>query len=130
MWPYGTDVDPRIVRLTQATPWLSTFGQVTAPAAGALIADTGNLDLNPYFFQFCLCVSDTVTVGKRIDLQWRNDIDTVTVQILASTPAATSLYGMTGAKNLTVNQSVRAVAGVAGAASSVYTASITVWLVP
>ncbi len=112
------------------TPTAFVSGQVTAPAIGAVIADTGQLAAADYVVAFVLSIADTVAVGKRIDVQHRDAANAATLKILGSTPAPTGLWAETRRYSIALNERVRAVNGVAGAASSVYTATIGVWRVP
>lgn len=120
----------QLVRQFDPTATIIAFGQVTAPVAGAIICTTGSLPNGNYIFQYVLSVSDTVAVGKGITVQVRNSIDTVTRAIVGATPAATSLAADKKRFAISANELLRAVAGVAGAAGSVYTAVIGAWPIP
>jgi len=113
-----------------ALPTAYVSDQVTAPVAGAVIADTGQLAAGDYVVVYALSVADTVAVGKRIDVQHRDAANAATLKILSSVATGTGMWGETKRFAIATNERVRAVNGVAGAASSVYTASIGAWRVP
>lgn len=128
-WPVGTDVDPRIVKITEAEPIAIVYGQLTAPAAGQQVCGWGVPDTVLYFIGYSLSVADSAGVGKRIDLNWTS-FDGVLLGRFASVSYGGGLSGFTGARLLGGSNIVRAITGVAGAADSVYTAHIAVWTVP
>lgn len=106
------------------------FGQVTAPAAGAVIAVTAPLFEWSYIVSVIISVADTLAVGKRIDVQLRDPDDAYTWIVFGSVAAGGSLWAETRRTLIGQNFKIRAVAGIAGAAGSVYTASISMWMVP
>ena len=130
MWPYGTDIDPRIVKVTQPSSGSGYFGQVVAPAAGAVVAEMLIIRGATFFVWFCLSVADTPAVGRRIDLEWRNAANAVTLDIVASTPAGSSRSGTILPLVFADQQRLRAVVGAAGDANSVYTATMNIWSPP
>ena len=123
-FPEGTDVDPRVVRL-YGNPLTLNAGIVTAPAANAVIADTGALAAGDYDFLLAGGVSDTVAVGKGLVVEHRNAANGATLFTLGSCGAEDGLEFWLIRYAIVLNERVRVIAGtVAGAASSRYQARI------
>lgn len=104
---------------------------VTAPAIGAVIADSGAVAAGKYRVEFTIGNSDTVAVGKGIVLEYRNAANGATTHSLAMIGAADAMSGEIAYIDMALNERVRAIAGtVAGAASSRYHAYITLYPLP
>lgn len=121
---------PRIVKITQGNADAYAHGQVTSPAAGAVIANFAFSTGGPYSIYFCLSASDAFAVGKRIDLEWTNAAGTVVYARLASVAPGGGMSAILGTRAYVINQVIRAIVPVAGDAGSVYTAVIAAWRSP
>lgn len=100
-------------------------GAVAAPAASAVIADTGNLPAGDYLIEWAVAAMDTVAVGKGMVVEHRDAADAVTNFRLGGCVAGDSQSGVSRRITVAANESVRVIAGTAaGAASSLYVASI------
>lgn len=102
----------------------------TAPGAGAVIADTGALAAGVYRVAARLGFSGALAAGKHVVLEHRDAANTGTVRTLALCPAGTSLPVEFERYVLAVNERLRVVNGIIGAAGEVAQGSITASLLP
>ena len=99
--------------------------RVAAPAAAAVIADTGALAAGDYSFQITLSYADTLAAGKGLVVEHRDAANTATVRPLGGVPAGDSREFVIPRYTLAANESIRVVNdGVAGAAGSAAIAAI------
>ena len=99
-----------------------------APAANSVIADTGQLAVGSYAVEYSLAAMDTVAVGKGMVVEHRNAANTATVHRLGGCSAGDSVMGDVRRVTVAANERIRVIAGTAaGAASSLYVASISVY---
>jgi len=107
-----------------------TYGQVVAPAAGAVIATTPAIFEWDYIVSFVISAADTAAVAKRIDVQLYWPPFDMEFDILGSVAPPGALWTEVRRTRIAQDMTIRAVAGAAGANNSVYTASIKMWMVP
>ena len=105
--------------------------KVAAPAANAVVTDTGALAAGTYKFEVYLVVSDTVAVGKGLVIEHRNAANSATLQNLGgSAPSNANYFIYNGSFTINLNERIRVIAGTAaGAASSMYIACIITTLI-
>ncbi len=98
--------------------------EVTAPAASASIVQTAALAAGDYDLQMSGWTADTGAVGKRIAFVHRNAADNADIRLIGGCGVPGQVDLVRKRYTLAVNEFVRARAGAAGAASSVYGAFI------
>ena len=98
---------------------------VTAPTAGQVIADTGNLTAGEYLIEYSLFAQDTTAVGKGLTVEHRNAANNATVRVLGGCATPDNQYGFVRRLTVVANERVRVIAGAAGTAASVYGARVT-----
>jgi hypothetical protein len=102
-------------------------GVSTAPAANAVVADTGQLPAGDYLVEVELSAAGVLAAGKALLVQHRNAGNSADVNTLGGCPAATSRSIEVGRVTLALNERIRVVVGaVAFAASETAVASIRV----
>jgi hypothetical protein len=100
-------------------------GLSAAPAASAVIADTGALAAGNYRIEWNCAALDTVAVGKGMIVEYRNAANSATTQRLGGCVAGATNSGSMSRLTVALNERVRIIAGTAaGAASSQYVAFI------
>jgi hypothetical protein len=99
-------------------------GKLTAPAAGAVICDTGQLAAGTYTFRIQAGASDTVAVAKGVLIEHRNAANSATLWQVLVPVLAFEAFDIRFP--VATNERVRAIANIAGAASSQYGAAIQV----
>jgi hypothetical protein len=104
--------------------WVS--GITTAPAANAVIADTGQLTAGDYDFDVQMGIADsTAAVGKCLILEHRNAANAATLFNLALIPQQDSQRYQFRRVTIATNERLRVINGaVAGAAASRYHGAI------
>lgn len=103
-------------------------GNVAAPAANAVIADTGVLAAGTYMIEYSCAAMDTLAVGKGMILEHRNAANSATLNTLGGCVAGESQFGNIQRITLAASERIRIIAGpAAGAASSRYIAHIGVY---
>lgn len=99
-----------------------------APAASAVIADTGALTAGSYRVEWCCVAQDTVAVGKGMVVEYRNAANAATLHRLGGCAAGSSEDGETRRITVLVGERIRIIAGTAaGAASSQYIAYLAIY---
>lgn len=105
-------------------------GQATAPAASAVIADTGPLPAGTYLVEVRMSGSCVRTAGKQLEAQHRNAANAATVNILHTTPgepAETETFRIV----LAANERIRVVVGaVLFGAAEIANGLVRVYLLP
>jgi len=117
------------VPVTGATPntwtWVGSVSTSVAPAANAILADTGALAVGSYDFDVTAAVSDTVAVGKGIWLEHRNAANNANLRTFGvATPNGGTAHYRIERYALAASERMRCIVLVAGAASSRYAAVI------
>lgn len=120
----------RLVRELEALVDVFVSGAVTAPAAGAVIVDTGALAFGEYELVYNLSVSDTVAVGKEMVVELRNGANTATLAVFGACPGAFALHVREPRFSVGGGERVRVISGVAGAANSRYKATLQLRVAP
>lgn len=108
-----------------ATTWVA--GSVTAPAANAVIADSGAVpNSGDWDFDIQIGLADiTLTLGKCLLLEHRNAANGATIRTLAMVPQQGVIQLSIRRYTMVLNERLRVINGaVAGAAASVYQAAI------
>lgn len=111
----------------QALPAAPTevSGDLTAPAAAAMVADTGPLAAGVYLVEVAIAFADTLAAGKVAHAEHRDGANGANVARLGSCSAGDSTFVVARRLTLAANERVRVVnGGVAGAAGSVLSAAI------
>ncbi len=98
-------------------------GELTAPAAGSLIAELGAIPASDRDVFWSCMAADTVAVGKRVRILHTNSADTILHQF-GGCPATNSNVGFHNRVSFALNDKIRALTGAAGAAGSTYQAYI------
>lgn len=124
-----TDPDGRaMVKAIAPAPAVNVGGQLTAPIAGAVIADTGALAAGDYLVEIEAGSADTLAAGKGIRIEHRNAANAANVRQGTVVPAGAHATFRWARVTVAANERIRAtVAGVAAAASSEYGAHIRVY---
>lgn len=100
-------------------------GLSIAPAANAVVADTGPLPAGAYFVEITLATSAAAAAGKHLQVEHRNAANAATVNTLAGCPGGVVEQTFIERIVLALNERIRAVVGaVAFAASEGAIASI------
>lgn len=104
-------------------------GTITAaPAASAVLADSGPMTAGTYLVEFNLAAQDTLAVGKGMVIEHRNAANSATTLRLGGCTAGGSESGTIRRLTLATNERVRVIAGTAaGAASSQYVAHLALY---
>lgn len=102
----------------------------TAPAAGAVITDTGPLPAGVYRVESVLGLSGALAAGKHVVLEHRNAANNATVTTLALCPAGAVEAFMFQRVTLALNERLRVITGIILAASEVAQGSIVATLLP
>lgn len=103
-------------------------GEATAPAAAALIADTGALAAGTYYLEGTIAFDGASAAGKSLKVEHRDAANTSTLAVIARGPCGGAM-GF-GAERIVIaaNERIRViVAAVAGAAAEVAQAQIRVY---
>lgn len=123
------DVAVRTGGAPLANPTVAS-GQATAPAIGAVIADTGALPAGTYLVEIRAAGSCVRAAGKQLEVQHRNAANAANVNILATTPGepvTTETFRVV----LALNERIRIVVGaVAFAAAEIANGLVRVYLLP
>jgi hypothetical protein len=110
------------------SPWgdavTPTGGVAGAPLANQVIADTGPLAAGDYEFTIIMAVMDTNAVGKGMLLQHRTFDNSGNVQPLGGCASPGNQFVVFPRYTMALNQRMRIIVQVAGAAGSTYTAGI------
>lgn len=97
--------------------------QVVAPAAGAVIADTGQLAAGTYRVEVHMAFADTLAAGKALILEYRNAANSATLHS-AVCPAGATVRIVISRITIVGNERFRvinaAVVGVAGSVANAY----------
>lgn len=103
---------------------------VVAPAAGAVIADSGPLPAGEYMMEIAMASDDAAALGKYVAFEHRNAANLANVQtFILPTPGA--IFFRLSRIIIQANERVRAVAGTtAGAAGASYNAMINLYPLP
>lgn len=103
-------------------------GIATAPAAGAVVADTGNLAAGSYRVEISLAIAGASAAGKDMRVEHRNAADGANIRTLGGVAAGGSVSLTLPRVTIAEGESLRAVAGaVAGAVSETYHALIVAY---
>lgn len=109
------------------TPSVALASSATAPAANAVVVDTGPLEAGTYRVEAEIAFADTLAAGKLAQLQLRDAANANTVHG-AAVVAGQSRALLWAGVQLKANERVRVVnGGVAGAASSVLHGAIRLY---
>ncbi len=98
-------------------------GELTAPAAGSLIAELGAIPAGDQDVFWSCMAADTVAVGKRVRILHTNSANAILHQFGGCT-AANSNVGFHNRVSFAVGDKLRALTGAAGAANSTYQAYV------
>lgn len=105
-------------------------GTATAPAAGAVVADTGALTAGSYRLEVTAGFADTLAAGKGLLVEHRDAANTATVRTLAIIPAGVANSFEVARIVVAASERVRIVnAAIAGAAGSVAAGSIRAYAI-
>lgn len=121
----GNVVDPTI-QVEQPSFTVGQFftaGIITAPAAGAVLADTGQLPAGVYDVVVTLANSENSSVHNAFIVAHRNAADTADLSTWNFATIGGQLVSAY-AKVLALNERIRVTAQIAGSASRKYTANI------
>lgn len=128
----GTEHVQGIKEIFPAPTGQSATVGVAAPAANAVLADTGPLPAGSYHVEWNCGSADTVAVGKGCVIAHRNDANGADIRVIGVVGANGFGHGKVSRLTITVaNQRVVIRAGTAaGAASSLYAGNIQAYPVP
>jgi len=103
-------------------------GNASAPAANAVVADSGALAAGTYYVEVSLGFSGTLAAGKHLQIEHRNAANNATVNTLGMCPAGVSTIVVRERVVVALNERIRVVIGaVAAAASEVAIAEVRVY---
>jgi hypothetical protein len=107
------------------------FGQVAAPGAAVVIADSGALPAGIYMAEITLGYSAVAAAGKHISVEHRNAANAANIAQLGLCPGGGQVAFKIARVVLAANERIRAVGGaVVGAAGEVAHATIRTYLLP
>lgn len=111
-----------------ATPTVAG-AKVTAPAAAAVIADSGAMAAGSYLVEITMGFADALAAGKALSCEHRNAANGATLFEFGLCPAGTNFVQVYQRVVLALNERIRVVnLAVAGAAGSVASATIRLHL--
>lgn len=98
-----------------------------APAAGAVLADSGALVAGLYDIKVEMACSDTPAPGRGMKVEHRNAANNATIRVLGGATPETTVQVEHFRYRLAANERVRVIAGTAAAiAASMYVSAVAV----
>jgi hypothetical protein len=124
------DADGRAVLAPVVPPAANVAGVAVAPAAAAVIADTGPLPAGDYQIEYEVGIAGVLAAGKGVRLEHRNAANSAAIRSGPFVPAGATESYTWSRVTLAANERIRAVVGaVAGAASEEFGCAIRAYQV-